>query len=200
MRTKRTIAAKKPASRAAKMHRAVGTPKHVANWIAGMDRLSLGIAAAAILGAGVLVAAYRPARIEARSPLSTSLDAQRDAAVASEARPEASPPIEKVAIDDAPPATAQWPAPLTITGCLERDDDGFRLTDASGAGVPKSRSWKSGFLKKSGSSVTVIDAERRARLRDHVGQRVSVTGTMVNREMQLNTLKTIAGSCSGKKV
>ena len=93
----------------------------------------------------------------------------------------------------------QWPAPLTITGCLDRDGDEFRLTNAAGMGVPKSRSWKSGFLKKSNASaITVVDSNRHSRLQDHLGQRVSVTGTLVNREMQVGTLRSLSESCSEK--
>ena len=198
MRTKRTIVAKKPASRAVKTASVAGTPKKVTNWIAGMDRMSLGIAAAAIVGAGVLVAAYRPPHAGETTRTLTRQAAAIETSAADTRLTE--PSIEKIAMEGPAPSSDVWPAPLTITGCLERDDDEFRLTDASGAGVPKSRSWKSGFLKRSGSSVTVIDADRRARLRDHVGQRVSVTGTMVNREMQLGTLRMVAASCDGKKI
>src|SRR5262249_1778849 len=48
----------------------------------------------------------------------------------------------------APASTANQT--VTINGCLEMtvDQDQFRLTDTGGAGAPKARSWKSGFLKK----------------------------------------------------
>ena len=68
--------------------------------------------------------------------------------------------------------------PVTITGCLEREDDSFRLKDTSGAGAPKSRSWKSGFLKKGSASVDVVNPPKKLRLSDHVGERVSLTGVM----------------------
>jgi hypothetical protein len=86
-------------------------------------------------------------------------------------------------------------ASVTITGCLERHDEDFRLKDASGAGVSKSRSWKSGFLKKSTPSIDVVDASHKLKFGDHVGQRVSVTGTLDDREMQARTLKRVSVDC-----
>jgi hypothetical protein len=87
-------------------------------------------------------------------------------------------------------------AVVTITGCLERDDEMFRLKDASGNGAPKSRSWKSGFLKKRSATVDVVDTAHRVRLPDYLGQRVSVTGPLVDREMQVRSLRRVAASCS----
>ncbi len=84
---------------------------------------------------------------------------------------------------------------MTITGCLERDDETFRLKDTTGADAPKSRSWKRGFLKKGMASIEVVDAANRLSLSNHVGQRVSVTGLLVNREMTLRSLQRVAASC-----
>jgi hypothetical protein len=89
------------------------------------------------------------------------------------------------------------PASVTMTGCLERSDQTFQLKDASGANVPKARTWKTGFLKKSSSSVAVVDPSGGLNLSNHVGQRVTVTGTLVDREMQLRSLQRVAASCSG---
>ena len=85
---------------------------------------------------------------------------------------------------------------MTITGCLEDGRDGFRLKDTSGTDAPKARSWKTGFLKKSSPSIEVIDAANRLQLPTHVGQRVSVTGVLVDREMKARSLKRIATSCN----
>ena len=85
---------------------------------------------------------------------------------------------------------------MTITGCLERDGDGFRLKDTSGTDAPKSRSWKSGFLKKGSAAIDVVDAVHTLKLTDQVGQRVSVTGTLVDREMHARAVRHIAASCS----
>lgn len=87
------------------------------------------------------------------------------------------------------------PAPVTISGCLERDDETFRLKNTSGADAPRSRSWKSAFLKKGSAPVEVVDASNRLKLTNHVGQRVSVTGTMTDGEMQIRSLRRIAASC-----
>ena len=90
----------------------------------------------------------------------------------------------------------QKSSPVTITGCLEDARDGFRLKDTSGADAPKARSWKTGFLKKSSPSIEVVDAANRLQLPTHVGQRVSVTGVVVDREMKARSLKRIAASCT----
>ena len=87
------------------------------------------------------------------------------------------------------------PAAVTITGCLERDAETFRLKDTAGTDVPKSRSWKSGFLKKGSASIEVVDAANRLDLSNHVGRRVSVSGTRVDREMQARSLRRVAASC-----
>jgi hypothetical protein len=84
---------------------------------------------------------------------------------------------------------------VTITGCLERSEDGFRLTDTDGSDAPKARSWKSGFLKKGSASVEVVDAGNRAKLPSHIGRRVSVTGLLEDRELQVRSLRRIAPAC-----
>jgi hypothetical protein len=85
--------------------------------------------------------------------------------------------------------------PVTIMGCLERDDNTFRLKETFGEHAPKSRSWKSGFLKKAPAPIAVVDAARNLKLATHVGQRVSVTGVVVNHEMQVRSLKRVAATC-----
>lgn len=86
--------------------------------------------------------------------------------------------------------------PVTITGCLERDADSFRLRNATGASAPKARSWKSGFLKKGSASVDVVDPPKKLRLADHVGERVSMTGVLVDRDMQVRSIQRVAPSCN----
>jgi hypothetical protein len=105
---------------------------------------------------------------------------------------------ELPAIESAEQANAPKSAAVTITGCLERDAESFRLRDTAGESAPKARSWKTGFLKKGRPSVEVIDASNRVKLPTHVGQRVSVTGTLVDREMQVRSLQRVAPSCSVK--
>ena len=86
--------------------------------------------------------------------------------------------------------------PVTITGCLEQDDETFRLKNTTGEQAPKARSWKSGFLKKNPASIEVVDASNRMQLPSHVGQRVVVTGMLVDREMQVRSLRRVATSCN----
>ncbi len=88
-------------------------------------------------------------------------------------------------------------ARVTITGCLERSDESFRLTDTSGTTAPTSRSWKSAFLKKRPATIEVVDTVKRLNLKNHVGERVSVTGMLVDREMRVGSLQRVASSCSG---
>jgi hypothetical protein len=92
-------------------------------------------------------------------------------------------------------AAPRGPAPVTLTGCLERDGDGFRLKDTAGASAPRSRNWKSGFLKKGSTTVDLVDAGHALRLPDQVGHRVSVTGALVDRSMSARSLRRVASSC-----
>jgi hypothetical protein len=87
-------------------------------------------------------------------------------------------------------------SPVTITGCLEKDNDVFKLKDTEGEDAPQSRSWKTGFIKKRPATVTVADASHRWKLDKHVGERITVTGPMADREMQVRSLSRIATSCS----
>ena len=98
--------------------------------------------------------------------------------------------------ESAPNTLVPAPAAVTITGCLERHDETFRLKDTTGVDAPKSRTWRSGFLKKGLASIEVLDAANKLKLTDHIGQRVSVTGVLVDREIQVRSLQRIATSCS----
>jgi hypothetical protein len=98
--------------------------------------------------------------------------------------------------ESAPNAPVPKSAAVTVTGCLERHDETFRLRDTTGLDAPKSRSWRSGFLKKGSASIGVVDAANRLKLTDHIGQRVSVTGVLVDREIQVRSLQRVATSCN----
>ena len=91
------------------------------------------------------------------------------------------------------------PQMVTIAGCLAQDGESFRLKDTSGTDAPRSRSWKSGFLKKSPAALEVVDASHRLKLTNHVGERVSVTGTITDGEIQVRSLRRVANSCSDSK-
>lgn len=96
-------------------------------------------------------------------------------------------------------AHVETPQLVTIAGCLAQDGESFQLKDTSGADAPRSRSWKSAFIRKGPSPVGVVDASHRLKLTSHVGERVSVTGTMVDGEMQVRSLHRVATSCAEPK-
>lgn len=87
---------------------------------------------------------------------------------------------------------------VTITGCLEIATDGkrFRLTDTEGAGVPKARSWRSGFLKKRPAPIELVGLGDPPTAKQFVGQRVVATGPVEDREMQVRSLQAAGGACS----
>ena len=86
--------------------------------------------------------------------------------------------------------------PVTLTGCLQRDGQSFHLTDTEGTQAPKSRSWKSGFLKKGNAAVAVVDTGKRLNLPRHVNERVDVTGVLSGHSMQARSLTRVAAKCS----
>jgi hypothetical protein len=102
---------------------------------------------------------------------------------------------ENTAAASAPKSAAAKSSTVTITGCLERGNDAYRLTDTDGSDAPRTRSWKSGFLKKGPAAIDVVDAGNRLRMASHVGQRVSVTGLLEDRQMQVRSLRRIAPAC-----
>jgi len=85
---------------------------------------------------------------------------------------------------------------VTITGCLETavDEDRFRLTDTEGEGAPKTRGWRSGFLKKRSAPVDLVPSDVKA-LRQLVGRRVVATGVLTNRELHVRSLVSAGHSC-----
>jgi hypothetical protein len=112
------------------------------------------------------------------------------------AEPSPEPATRAVSAEHASTAAVETVASVTITGCLEHDDEAFWLSDASGADAPVSRSWRSGFLKKRPSRIELVDAAHALRLTNYVGQRVAATGTLVNREMKTHSLHPVGSSCS----
>ena len=111
-----------------------------------------------------------------------------------------SPRVESssaAAVESVAQADGQNAAAVTITGCLQRDKETFWLRDPSGEmEVPKSRSWKSGFLKKRSSRVELVAAASTLKLPDYVGERVAATGTLMDREIQARSLRRISTSCN----
>lgn len=105
-------------------------------------------------------------------------------------------------LPSAPPAAAstgadiQGPPPVTITGCLQLEEGMYLLKDTAGEGAPKSRSWRSGFLKKRLAPVELVDAASTQQLSSYVGQRVAATGMLTNREMRVRSVQRVAAGCS----
>jgi len=84
----------------------------------------------------------------------------------------------------------------TIEGCLVGNGDQFQLKNTSGEDAPRGRSWKSGFLHKGSKTVGVVDQTHRLNLSRHVGERVTITGILDDRELQGTSLKRVAESCN----
>jgi len=103
---------------------------------------------------------------------------------------------QAAAVDSMAKADVQNVAQVTITGCLELDGETFWLMDTSGVEAPRSRSWRSGFLKKRRSRIELVDAATTLKLPDYVGERVAATGIFMDREMRARSLRRIAASCN----
>ena len=108
---------------------------------------------------------------------------------------QAQTPDQRAAATAASTTDLQDPSTITITGCLEQDDDRFRLKDTAGVNAPRSRSWKSGFLKRGAATIEIMVAADGVQLTNHVGRRVRVTGTLADGEMRVRSLRRVAASC-----
>ena len=108
---------------------------------------------------------------------------------------------QKTSLIAAKPASAQSAGAVpgaelaTIEGCLVQDANQFQLKNTSGEDAPKGRSWKSGFLHRSSKTIDVLDENHRLNLTRHVGERVTITGLLDERELQGTSLKRVAESC-----
>lgn len=152
----------------------------------------------------VMAAAMLLAARESAAPASVATDESQPEAIVATAdspRPSARPvanarPAAGTMTGTAAKSPVEKPSAVTITGCLERGNETFRLTNTDGSDAPKSRSWKSGFLKKGPASIDVVDTARRLRMASHVGERVSVTGLLEDRQMQVRSLRRVAPACN----
>jgi hypothetical protein len=191
----KTTATKKSPATGARSRKKSKTP----TWSVGAGTML--VAAMCVTGAVIVIAA----RELTPAPRAAAADLNNESAIATES-PKAAP----LSTNDAAEAvTAKAPetdtleakgtvgrtAPVTIFGCLQRSDTTLRLTDTDGIDAPRSRSWKTAFLKKGSASIEVTDPGNRLHLASHVGQRLSVTGTLVDREMQVRSLRRISASC-----
>ena len=165
-----------------------------------MSTRTIWIAVCAVFGAALLIGAATSggpqdaaAAHAAAKPATTAAAATVTGASADPVVPPAAPTAA-----DAIATAATKATPLTtITGCLERGDAAYRLKDADG-NAPKARSWKTGFLKKASRPIDLYDTANRVKLPMHVGQRISVTGQLVDREMYVRSLQRVSASCSTK--
>jgi hypothetical protein len=87
---------------------------------------------------------------------------------------------------------------VTITGCLEISTDGteFRLADTEGSDAPKSRSWRTGFLRKRTAPVALVGSSDPLALKKSVGKRVAATGVLTDRQLQVSSLNVVGSSCN----
>jgi hypothetical protein len=149
-----------------------------------------------------------------RTSQASKTDAKKPASPAKSHAPEAPKTMPLVTAglgpgDEPASADAATPTPMavkpagttdagavTITGCLEHDDQSYWLTDTAGADAPTSRSWKTGFLKKRSSRIELVDGAHALRLSNYVGQRIAATGTLLNHEMQTQSMYRVATSCN----
>ena len=165
------------------------------------------VAAAQTENAAVLTADVASAPMVRAKPLTASPTANAPRAVNALPVPAAvnakatSQPKETIkvpappsALAEAHPVAAAAPVDtVTISGCLDFDGKSAWLKDASGVDAPRTRSWRSGFLKKRSSRIALVDGPTSAEAYD--GRLVSVTGVLVDREMRVSSLKPIAGDC-----
>ena len=171
------------------MHFAGGVKQFMRNRTA-----AIGLIVVCILGTGILIAA--------RTSDTTTAPAQaaRVQAPAATERPATASVTTSVvnAKVAAKPQGAEAKAPerVTIEGCLVQDDETFRLKNTTGEDAPKGRSWKSGFLHKGSKTLEVVDTRHRMNLAKHVGERVSVTGMLDEKELQGSAIKKVAESCN----
>ena len=179
---------KKP-TRVAKAAR-VTTPLRMTGKMVGKGTLAV---AACVIAGGMLVAA----RPQSQPVLTTTprLDAV-PMPVTPAKNVAASNARTAVAVPEPASSAKTTTATATVSGCLERDGDSFRLKDVSGADAPKARSWKSGFLKKGPAAIEVVDGSHALKLSEQIGRRVSVTGVLAGRELTARSLRRVASTCS----
>ena len=133
----------------------------------------------------------RTASLPYAPTVAPTVEATPVAAVARESRPE---PVAEPKAELQAEAVEARATQATITGCLARDDDRYVLKNVSGDDAPKSRSWKSGFLRKRSLTVELIDPAATNRLASYVGRQIETTGALDDREMRVKSLR-VQGAC-----
>jgi hypothetical protein len=128
----------------------------------------------------------RPSATKAAALKTTAAEPRKPAVVKATPKPVAAEPVDTDGEDS---------HVVTITGCVDRNGEMFRLKDTSGA--PKTRSWRSGFLmRRRVASVDLVEASSALRLSDHVGKRVAATGGLIDREMRVRSLAIVSSACN----
>ena len=157
------------------------------------------VAGMGVLALGILVASRQPQPVMTTSAMEQDAEQAASSAATRRARArQAENAVNAAVVSSKASETSAQAADtgiVTITGCLEQDDDVFRLKDTEGAQAPKARSWKSGFLKKGAAKVEIVDVSNRLRLKNHVGKRVTVTGQLHEKELLANSVRRLAPSC-----
>ena len=141
-------------------------------------------------------AVAKSAAADASTEKTTAVESVRVMAIEPVSSSPAMETTPNAAAESTSKVAVQTATSVTITGCLANDDDTFLLKDTSGADAPKSRSWRSGFLKKRPATIELFDATNALRLPSYVGQRVAATGMLINHEMRAQSLQRVAVSCS----
>lgn len=162
----------------------------------GNRTAAIGLIVVCIGGTAILIAARSGEPTTAATESAATPDAAAPAVTPATPVVKTNIVAAKVAANpqDAEAATAA--EPVTIEGCLVQEDATFRLKNTAGEDAPKGRSWKSGFLHRGSKTLDVVDGRHRLNLARHVGERVSVTGMLDDRELQGTALKRIAESCN----
>ena len=167
-------------------HFAVGVKQFLRNRTA-----AIGLIVVCILGTGILIAA------RSSEPANVAPPAKAPAPAARPATASVSTTVVNAKVAAKPQdANAKAPERVTIEGCLVQDDETFRLKNTTGEDAPKGRSWKSGFLHKGSKNLEIVDARHRLNLAKHVGERVSVTGMLDEKELQGSAIRKVAESCN----
>jgi len=162
----------------------------------GNRTAAIGLIVVCIVGTAILIAARSAEPTSAATASVTTADAATSAAKPLTPVVKTDVVAAKIAAKPESAEAAQPPERVTIEGCLMQQDETFQLKNTAGEDAPKGRSWKSGFLHKGAKTLEVVDPRHRLNLSKHVGERVSVSGMLDDRELQGTSLKRIAESCN----
>lgn len=164
--------------------------------------VAIGIIMTCIVGTALLIVATSSEPTSAASavpgqPLVAIASLER-APIATPAQPASKmeKPSPAATVGTATVGTAESEASATVEGCLLQDGDQFRLKNTSGEDAPRGRSWKSAFLRKGSKSIDVVDHDSRLHLARHVGERVTITGTLDGHQLQGTSLTRAAEPCN----